>query len=184
MRNLVVAAVLVLSISALAQNQKQIAPVVCVSAAPDTSGKSIGPLGYLNDDLAKEISERRKPLQGLGVPTDINGHAQPSDECDYMLEITLHVGGTTGVALNPSEPNPYDPTNDPRRATANLLVQAFYRLTSTSKAGQKIKLEDRSWEQYTPNVIGYGKDLATVAKRVAHTASDNAAGRLKKKLKI
>lgn len=184
MRDLITAVVLILNCAALAHGDGRNAPVVCVSAVPDSTGKAIGPLGDLNDELARDITKYHKPLQGAGVPTDINGRAHPNSECDYRLEITLHVGGSTGIVLNPPKPNPYDPGVDTRRTTSEWLVRASYRLTSTPRAGTTVKLEDSITEQYEPNVVGYGKDLATVAKQIARTSASNAAGRLKKKLKL
>ena len=186
MRKLIItiAAVLVFGVGALAQDQKQSAPVVCVAAVPDRTGKAIGPLGTLNDDLAKEISDRRKPLKGLAVQSDMQGRALPSEECDYMLEISLHVGAGAAIALNPPKPNPYDPTVDSRGATSSALVRATYHLTPTKKAAKSITLEDDAKEQYDPNVVGYGQDLQSVAKRLAHSMAYEATGRLKKKLKI
>ena len=163
--------------------QQQAAPVVCVSATADTTGSSIGPLGNLNDELAQDISGR-KPLKGLPIPADPSGHARPSPECDYVLEITLHVGSSTGIALNPPKPNPYDPGIDPRRTTSSLQVQAFYRMMSTPNASKSIRFEDDLRERYSPQVGGYGVDVGSVARRVARAAASSAAGKLKKKLKL
>jgi len=183
MRTLIVIAVLLLSFSAVCYSQQKNAPVVCVSAVTDTTGKSIGPLGNLNDQLAQDISDR-KPLKGLAIPADVTGHARPSPECDYVLEITLHVGGSTGIALNPPKANPLDPGVDPRRTTSEWLVQAFYRLMSTPNATKSIRFEDDLRERYEPNVGGYGTDVGSVARRVARAAASSAAGKLKKKLKL
>jgi hypothetical protein len=184
MRKFIVAVVLVISVNTVAQNQKQGAPIVCVSTATDSSGKSIGPLGNLNYDLAKDISEHRKPLKGLGVTADVTGHARPSAECDYVLEITLHLGGSNTIALNPPRPNPYDPAIDPRRTTSAWVVQAMYRLRSTPKAVREVEIEDSAKEEYTPQLGGYAEDLLSVATRAARVAVYDAAGRLKKKLKL
>lgn len=182
MRTLVISFVLLCS-AAVCYSQNPNSPVVCVSAVADTTGKSIGPLGDLNGQLAQDISDR-KPLKGLAIPTDVTGHARPSQECDYVLEITLHVGGQTGIALNPPKPNPLDPGIDPRRTTSAWLVQAFYRLMSTPNAPKSIRFEDDLRERYEPNVGGYGTDVGSVARRVARTAASSAAGKLKKKLKL
>lgn len=182
MRTLVVTAALILSFVTACYSQ-QTAPVVCVSAVTDTTGKSIGPLGNLNDQLAQDISDR-KPLKGLAIPADPTGHARPSPECDYVLEITLHVGGSTGIALNPPRPNPMDPGVDPRRTTSEWQVQASCRLMPTANAPKSIRFEDDLRERYEPNVGGYGTDVGSVARRVARAAASSAAGKLKKKLKL
>jgi hypothetical protein len=183
MRNWIVSAAVVLTLAPLSFPQNSNAPVVCVSATADATGKSIGPLGNLNDELAQDISDRN-PLKGLAIPTDVTGRARPSPECDYVLEITLHVGGSTGIALNPPKANPLDPGIDPRRTTSALLVQAFYRMISTPSASKSIRFEDDLRERYSPNVGGYGVDVGSVARRVARAAASSAAGKLKKKLKL
>lgn len=183
MRTLIVSVALFLISATFAFSQNPNAPVVCVSAVTDTTGKSIGPLGNLNDQLAQDISGR-KPLKGLAIPADPTGHARPSPECDYVLEITLHLGGSTGIALNPPKAKPLDPGVDPRRTTSEWLVQAFYRLISTPNATRSIRFEDDLRERYEPNVGGYGTDVGSVARRVARAAASNAAGKLKKKLKL
>lgn len=183
MRSLIVSATIILTFAPVSFSQTPNAPVVCVSAVADTTGKSIGPLGNLNDQLAQDISDR-KPLKGLAVPADVTGHARPSTECDYVLEITLHVGGSTGIALNPPKTNPLDPGIDPRRTRSEWLVQAFYRLMSTPNVTRSIRFEDDLRERYEPNVGGYGTDVGSVARRVARAAASNAAGKLKKKLKL
>ena len=184
-RRLVLSLILVVSLAAWAQGGGNTAPVVCVSATADTTGSLIGPLGTLNDDLARQITSRRKPLQGAGLPASIRGqHSVAGSECDYLLEITLHVGASTAVALNPPAPNPLDPSIDPRRNSSQWLVRATYQLTSVAVGGSAINLEDSITDKYDPNVLGYGKDLPTVARRLAQTSADNAAGKLKKKLKL
>ncbi|MDT8070502.1 MAG: hypothetical protein ROO76_20245 [Terriglobia bacterium] len=183
MRALTISFLVLFSFAAFCYSQNPPASVVCVSAVTDTTGKSIGSLGNLNDQLAQDISDR-KPLKGVSIPADITGHAQPGPECDYVLEITLHVGGSTGIALNPPKPKPLDPGVDPRRTTSEWLVQASYRLMSTPKAIKSVRFEDDLKERYEPNVVGYGTDLGSVARRLAHTAASSAAGKLKKKLKL
>lgn len=181
MRNLMV--VVALSCAALAQNHPSTGPVVCVSTVQDNTGKAIGPLGDLNYELAQIITDH-KPLQGSALTPDIDGDLHPSSECDYLLKVTLHVGNSTGVALNPPKPNILDPGVDPRHERNEWLVEASYQLTSLPKSGTKIQLEDRNKDRYDPNVGGVNTDLASVAKRAAHTAASNAAGKLKKKLKL
>lgn len=176
--------VAVLSGVALAQSGTPNRPVVCVSAAPDTTGEVIGPLGELDADLAHEITQHHKPLQGASLPADLNGDMHPSSECDYLLKITLHVGRSTGVALNPPQANPYDPGIDPRRTRGEWLVQASYRLTAMPKLNSRIELEDQNSERYDIRVGGIGTDVNSIARRVARVAANNAAGRLKKKLKL
>ncbi len=184
LRRVAITAGLILSLAAAASGQNQKTPVVCVSAVADATDKAIGPLGNLNDELAKEISERRKPLQGLAVAADVTGEARPAPACDYLLVITLHLGSSTGIAFNPPRPNPLEPGNDPRRTTSEWLVRAFYRLTSTPNAGTTVKFEDDVKDQYEPEAGGYGTDVGSVARRLAHAAAYNATGNLKKKLKL
>ena len=183
MPKLILTSVLILASAGATFAQQQNAPVVCVSATADATGKSIGPLGHLNDELAQDISDR-KPLKGLAIPADVTGGARPSPECDYVLEITLHVGGSTGIVLNPPRPNPLDPGVDHRRTSSKWLVQAFYRLRSTSNTPKSIRFEDDLREQYEPDVGGYGTDVGSAARRVARSAASAAAGNLKKKLKL
>ncbi len=97
---------LVLLIGTAAFTAAQTGPLVCVSAVTDDTEKTIGPLGNLNSDLASQIAHDHKPLQAAGLPSGITGRTAPPTECDYLMEITLHVGGTAVVPLNPTTTNP------------------------------------------------------------------------------